>query len=109
MPLYNFSIPATLKAWIDQIARAGETFPYADGAPKGLLTGKKVYLAIASGAVYSEGLYKDYDFTESYLRAVLGFMGLTDITVFRTEGTMIPGLKETALPKAVATVDEFAF
>ena len=109
VPLYNFGVPATLKGWIDQVARAGETFSYADGAPRGLLTGRKVYLAIASGAVYSQGPYKDYDFTENYLRAVLGFIGLTDITVFRVEGTMMAEVKETALPKAIAAVEEFAF
>lgn len=74
VPLYNFSIPANLKAWLDQIARANETFSYATGSPQGLLTGKKVYLAIASGGIYSEGMMKAYDFTENYLRTVLGVL-----------------------------------
>jgi FMN-dependent NADH-azoreductase len=108
VPLYNFGIPATLKAWIDQIVRVGETFTYADGTSKGLLQNKKVYLAIASGAVYSEGPYKSYDFTENYLRKILGFIGLTDITVFRVEGTRIPEIKETTLSNAFATVNESA-
>ena len=109
VPLYNFGVPATLKSWIDQIARAGETFTYVDNSSKGLLVNKKVYLAIASGAVYSKGAYKSYDFTENYLRTIFGFIGMTDITVFRVEGTMIPEFKETALPKAIETVNEFAF
>ncbi|TDW51873.1 FMN-dependent NADH-azoreductase [Flavobacterium sp. 270] len=109
VPLYNFGIPAVLKGWIDQIARAGKTFSYADGSPKGLVTDKKVYLAIASGAVFSEGPYKSYDFSESYLRTVLGFMGMTDVTTFRVEGTAIPDLAENALPKALSSVEEFAF
>ena len=109
VPLYNFGIPATLKAWIDHIARAGETFSYSDGTPRGLLTNKKVYLAIASGAVYSEGPMKSFDFTENYLRTILGFIGMTDITVFRVEGTFVPEFKDTAFPKAFATVNEFAF
>ncbi|SFD45346.1 FMN-dependent NADH-azoreductase [Flavobacterium phragmitis] len=109
VPLYNFGIPAVLKGWIDQVARAGKTFSYADGSPKGLVTNKKVYLSIASGAIFSEGPYKSYDFSESYLRAVLGFLGMTDVTTFRVEGTAIPDFAANALPKALSSVEEFAF
>ncbi|SHG79517.1 FMN-dependent NADH-azoreductase [Flavobacterium johnsoniae] len=109
VPLYNFGIPAVLKGWIDQIARAGKTFSYSAEGPKGLVTDKKVYLSIASGAIFSEGPYKSYDFSESYLRAVFGFLGMTDVTTFRVEGTAIPDFAENALPKALSSVDEFAF
>jgi len=109
VPMYNFGIPAVLKGWIDQVARAGKTFSYGEAGPKGLATDKKVYLAIASGAIFSDGPYKSYDFSEPYLRAVLGFLGMTDITVFRVEGTAIPDFAEGALPKALASVEEFAF
>ncbi len=109
VPLYNFGIPAVLKGWIDQIARAGKTFSYADGSPKGLVNNKKVYLSIASGAIFSEGPYKSYDFSESYLRTVFGFLGMTDVTTFRVEGTSIPDFAENALPKALSSVEEFAF
>jgi len=109
VPLYNFGIPAVLKGWIDQVARAGKTFSYDENGPKGLLTDKKVFLSIASGAIFSEGPYKSYDFSESYLRAVLGFLGITDITAFRVEGTAIPDFADDALPKALSAVDEFAF
>lgn len=109
VPLYNFGIPSTLKSWIDHIARAGVTFRYDNNGPEGLVVNKKVYLAIASGGIYSEGPMKSYDFTESYLRVVLGFIGMTDITTFRVEGTLMPDLKEIALPKALDTVNEFAF
>ncbi|WP_456312519.1 FMN-dependent NADH-azoreductase [Pseudomonas shirazensis] len=109
VPMYNFGIPAVLKGWIDQVARAGKTFSYGEAGPKGLATDKKVYLAIASGAIFSNGPYKSYDFSEPYLRAVLGFLGMTDITVFRVEGTAIPDFAEGALPKALASVEEFAF
>ena len=109
VPLYNFSIPANLKAWLDQIARANETFSYATGSPQGLLTGKKVYLAIASGGVYSEGMMKAYDFTENYLRTVLGFMGLTDVSTFRLEGIFVPNMGEQAVSKALETVEEYSF
>jgi FMN-dependent NADH-azoreductase len=63
VPLYNFGIPAVLKGWIDQVARAGKTFSYGESGPKGLVTDKKVYLSIASGAIFSDGPYKSYDFS----------------------------------------------
>ncbi|OXG04423.1 FMN-dependent NADH-azoreductase [Flavobacterium araucananum] len=109
VPLYNFGIPAVLKGWIDQVARAGKTFTYDASGPKGLLTDKKVFLSIASGAIFSEGPYKSYDFSEPYLRAVLGFLGITDVTTFRVEGTAIPEFAENALRKALTAVEEFAF
>jgi FMN-dependent NADH-azoreductase len=109
VPLYNFGIPSTLKAWIDHIVRAGVTFSYANGFPEGLVVNKDVYLAIASGGVYSDGPMKGYDFTEPYLRTVLGFIGMKDITTFRVEGTGIPDVKETAWSKAVDSVEEYAY
>ncbi|KAF2507075.1 FMN-dependent NADH-azoreductase [Flavobacterium zhairuonense] len=109
VPLYNFGIPAVLKGWIDQIARAGKTFSYSAEGIKGLVTNKKVYLSIASGSVFSEGPMKSYDFSESYLRTVFGFLGMTDVTTFRVEGTAIPDFAENALPKALSAVEEFAF
>lgn len=102
--LYNFSIPSALKAWIDHVVRAGKTFSYATGKPEGLLKGKKVYLAIASNGVYSDGPMKDFDFSEPYLRFILGFMGITDITTFRVEGAGIPGIMETALAASLDAV-----
>lgn len=105
VPFYNFSIPSTLKAWIDHIARAGVTFRYSEKGPEGLVKGKKVYLAIATGAIYSEGPYKAFDFAEPYLRAVLGFIGITDIITYRAEGLSIPGIKETAMEKAFGLIN----
>ena len=104
VPLYNFSIHSTLKAYIEHISRAGVTFRYTANGPEGLIKNKKVYLAIASGAVYSEGPMKGYDFTEPYLRAILGFLGMTDLTAFRVEGVSLPDLKDQALEKAIASV-----
>jgi FMN-dependent NADH-azoreductase len=86
VPMYNFSIPSALKAWIDHVIRAGRTFQYTAEGPKGLVTGKKAVLFLASGGVYSDGPYKPYDFQETYLRAILGFIGITDVTVVRAEG-----------------------
>ena len=103
-PLYNFGIHSSLKAWIDHIARAGKTFSYSEKGPEGLVKNKKVYVAMSSGAVYSEGLYKAYDFVSGYLTSVLGFMGMTDLTVFRVEGVNIPGIKENALDKAIESI-----
>jgi FMN-dependent NADH-azoreductase len=85
-PMYNFSIPSALKAWIDHVIRAGRTFRYTETGPQGLVQGKKLVLCLASGGVYSDGPYKPYDFQETYLRAILGFIGLTDVAVVRAEG-----------------------
>ena len=108
-PMYNFGIPSVLKAWIDHIVRAGKTFRYTANGAEGLVKNKKAFLSIASGAVYSEGIYKAYDFTEPYLKSILGFLGIIDITTFRIEGIAIPELKETAMPKALEIVAEFKF
>lgn len=104
VPVYNLSIPSTLKSWIDLIVRAQKTFRYSAEGPVGLITGKKVYLAISSGGIYSEGPRKSHDFTEPYLRAILGFIGISDITAFRVEGLSIPVINETAFSKAVQNV-----
>jgi FMN-dependent NADH-azoreductase len=98
-PMYNFSIPSALKAWIDHVIRAGRTFRYTETGPQGLVLGKKVVLFLASGGVYSDGPYKPYDFQETYLRAILGFIGLTDVTVVRAEGL---AMGPDAATKAVA-------
>ncbi len=104
VPIYNFNLPSALKAWIDHIVLRGKTFLYENGRPEGLLKNKKVYLAIASGGVYSEGPMKPYDFADAYLRFVLGFIGLTDISTYRIEGLHIPGLKETAVQKGIESI-----
>lgn len=85
-PMYNFSVPSTLKAYIDHIARAGRTFKYGANGAEGLLKNKKVYVFTASGGVYSEGPASGFDFLATYLRAVLGFLGITDISFIRAEG-----------------------
>ncbi|MBA8903665.1 MULTISPECIES: FMN-dependent NADH-azoreductase [unclassified Phyllobacterium] len=99
----NFSISSTLKSWIDHIARAGKTFSYGEDGPKGLVTGKKVYLVIASGGVYSEGPASGMDYATPYLKSVLGFLGMTDVDVVRIEGV---GMGPEAAAKAIATAEE---
>ncbi|MBE0505842.1 MAG: FMN-dependent NADH-azoreductase [Marinospirillum sp.] len=85
-PLYNFSIPSQLKAWVDRIAQAGRTFRYTENGPEGLLKGKRVVIASARGGVYSEGAATSMEHQESYLKTLLGFIGITDITIIRAEG-----------------------
>jgi FMN-dependent NADH-azoreductase len=88
VPMHNFSIPSTLKLWIDQVARAGKTFSYGADGPKGLLTGKKATLLVASGGVYEQGTaMESLNFVTPYLRAVFGFIGVTDVTIIAAEGT----------------------
>lgn len=85
-PMHNFGPPSTLKSWIDHVARAGKTFSYGPNGPQGLLKGKHAIVVLASGGVYSNGPAKAFDFTEPYLRTVLGFLGVTDVDVVRVEG-----------------------
>jgi FMN-dependent NADH-azoreductase len=103
-PLYNFSIHSSLKAWLDHIVRSGITFRYDANGPEGLVKGKKVYIAMASGGVYSEGPMQPHDFVVPYLKWILGFIGMTDVTVLRVEGTAIPGIQDTALEKGVNSI-----
>lgn len=103
-PLYNFTIHSGLKAWIDHIVRSGVTFRYDANGVEGLVKGKKVYVAMAAGGVYSEGPMQSYDFAVPYLEKMLGFIGLTDVTAYRVEGTNIPGIKEGAWEKAVGAL-----
>jgi FMN-dependent NADH-azoreductase len=104
VPFYNFSIPSSLKAWLDHLTRAGITFRYTAAGPEGLIKGKKVYLAVASGGVYSEGPMQPRDFAVPYLRTLLGFLGLSDVTVARAEGVKMPELEPTALQKGIDSV-----
>ena len=88
VPMHNFSVPSTLKLWIDQVARAGKTFSYGADGPKGLLNGKKATLLVASGGVYEHGTaMASLNFVTPYLRAVFGFIGVTDVKIIAAEGT----------------------
>jgi|SRR5579863_856906 len=102
VPMYNFSIPSTLKAWIDHIARAGRTFRYTAAGPEGLLKGKKVFVVTGRGGVYSgDAPAKLFDFQEPYLRGVLGFLGLTDTTFVHVEGLKVsPEAAEQGIARA---------
>ena len=105
-PLYNFSIPSQLKAWIDRLAQAGRTFKYTDKGPVGLAGGKTVIVASSRGGVYSasEG-GQAMEHQESYLKVVFGFFGITDVRFVRAEGIgMGPDAKAQALLGAKADI-----
>lgn len=105
-PLYNFSVPSQLKAWIDRLAQAGRTFKYTDKGPVGLAGGKTVIVASTRGGVYStsEG-GQAMEHQESYLKVVFGFFGITDVRFVRAEGVaMGPDAKAAALASAQAHI-----
>ncbi|HEU0230887.1 MAG TPA: NAD(P)H-dependent oxidoreductase [Burkholderiaceae bacterium] len=86
-PLYNFSIPSQLKAWIDRIAQAGRTFKYTESGPVGLAAGKTVIVVSSRGGVYSTSdAGQAMEHQESYLKVVFGFFGITDVRIVRAEG-----------------------
>jgi FMN-dependent NADH-azoreductase len=88
VPMHNFSIPSTLKLWIDQVVRSGKTFAYTPAGPAGLLTGKKATLLVASGGAYEQGTaLAALNFVTPYLRTVFGFIGIKDVTIIAAEGT----------------------
>ncbi|MGY3230678.1 FMN-dependent NADH-azoreductase [Luteibacter sp. HA06] len=105
-PMYNFGITSSLKAWIDRIAVAGKTFQYTSTGPEGLAGGKRVIIASSRGGVYSHGApAAAMDFQEPYLRAVLGFLGVTDIEFVRAEGVaMSDDHKAQAVGGAIASI-----
>jgi FMN-dependent NADH-azoreductase len=106
-PMYNFSIPSTLKAWIDHITRAGRTFRYGAGGAEGLLKGKEVFVITGRGGIYSgDSPAKGLDFQEPYLRAMLGFLGL-DVTFIHVEGLKIsPEAAASGIERARKTIGE---
>ena len=88
IPMHNFGVPSVLKLWIDQIARAGKTFSYAEGTPKGLIIGKKATFITATGGIYdAQTQMASFNFVEPYLRSVFGFLGVTDTTFLTAGGT----------------------
>jgi FMN-dependent NADH-azoreductase len=102
-PLYNFTIPAPLKAWIDQIVRMGKTFGYGASGARGLLGEKKVIVVTARGGAYEKGTPSEkFDFQEPYLRHIFGFIGLTDVTFIHAENQA----REGAGPSLAAAAEE---
>lgn len=99
-PMYNFSIPSTLKAWVDLIARVGVTFNYTENGPVGLVEGKKAYIVSATGGV---PVNSQADFATPYLKQVLAFIGITDVEVVEASGFGVNA--EEAMAKAIANVE----
>lgn len=111
--MHNFNIPSVLKLWIDQIVRRGRTFRYGAEGAEGLLKGKKATVIVASGGVYDPGTpFAAYDFIEPYLRGLLGFLGITDVTFVKAGGTsqLMSGAvtRETLLAPALQQVRTLA-
>ena len=104
VPMYNFGVPAQLKNWIDAISRAQVTFRYTANGPEGLLTGKKVYVALTRG-----GLYRNTpnDSQTPYLKTVFGFLGMTDVQFVYAEGLALgPDAEQNALASALAQIEQ---
>jgi FMN-dependent NADH-azoreductase len=107
-PMYNFTISAPLKAWIDQIVRPGKTVQYGPGGQKGLLDGKKVVVVASRGGAYSDGAARSgLDYQESYLRKILAFIGLTDVTFIHAENQLRPDQADPSRDAALKKIDEF--
>ncbi len=107
--MYNFSVPSTLKAWLDHVARAGRTFRYTATGSEGLLKDKKIYVIVSRGGFYAgDGPAHSLDFQEPYLQAVFGFLGLTDVNFIALEGQAVSPEAATnglaAARAAIATV-----
>ena len=86
-PMYNFSIPSQLKAWIDLLAVPGVAFRYSSAGPEGLLGGRRIIIASSRGGAYGPGSpFEAADFQEKYLKQVFGFLGITEIEIIRAEG-----------------------
>lgn len=108
-PLWNFSFPPKMKAYIDNIAIAGKTFKYTAEGPVGLLGGKKAIHIQARGGIYSEGPAKEMEFGDRYLRTVLGFMGVTDVETLAIEGmAAMPDQAQDIKQKAIQRANELA-
>jgi len=102
-PIYNFAVPASLKAWIDLIARVGRTFAYTETGPKGLLEGKRAIIAVASGGTQ---MGSDVDFATGYLRHVMGFTGITDVQFVAADALMADA--DAAMARANSAIEALA-
>jgi FMN-dependent NADH-azoreductase len=101
-PMYNFSVPSQLKAWIDRVAVAGRTFRYTEKGPQGLAGGKTVIVASTRGGIHGGA---PSDFVEPYLRHVFGFLGIEDVRFVTAEGLAYgPEQREAAMAKALASL-----
>lgn len=108
-PMYNFGIPSTLKTWFDHVLRAGVSFRYTASGPEGLMTGKRAVVIETRGGLYSEGPAAAMDAQEPHLRALLGFIGVTDIVFVRAEKLAFgPEAAAAAVTAAIEELDTLA-
>jgi len=109
-PMYNFSLPSQLKAWLDRLAVPGKTFCYTPHGAEGLAKGKRLIIASSRGGFHSEGYPTAFlDHQESYLKALFGFVGITDVTVVRAEGLGVsPEVRKVAMNEASAEIEKLA-
>jgi FMN-dependent NADH-azoreductase len=108
-PMYNFAIPAPLKAWIDQVVRVGKTVLFAAAGPEGILKGKKVVVVTSRGGAFRPGTPTEhFDYQEPYLRHILAFIGLTDVTFIHAENQKPGAQAEIAKAAAIAQIQQLA-
>jgi FMN-dependent NADH-azoreductase len=104
-PMYNFTIPSQLKSWVDRITVAGQTFRYGPEGVKGLAGGKKVVIVSTRGGLYGQESPRAFlDHQEPYLRNLLGFLGITDITVVRAEGLKVADNRTASMEAAHSAI-----
>ncbi len=103
LPVYNFGVPASLKAWVDLIARAGVTFRYSENGPKGLLEGKRAIIVMASGGTEADSAI---DYATPYLRHVLGFVGITEVDTVHADQMALDA--DATVKSAKAQIEKLA-
>jgi len=107
--MINFGIPSSLKAYVDHVVRPGVTFRYGEKGPEGLVRGKKAYIVVARGGVYSQGPMQAFNFQDTYLKVALGFIGITDVEVIAVEGIAFgPEVAAKAVSSALRQVEAIA-
>jgi FMN-dependent NADH-azoreductase len=109
-PMYNFSVPSQLKAWIDRLSVAGKTFRYTESGAEGLVHGKRLIVASSRGGFYGPQTPAAFlDHQESYLRGLFGFLGITDVSFIRAEGVARgPDQRKAAIESAIAEATKLA-
>lgn len=105
-PMWNLGLPSVLKAWFDHVTRAGKTFSFTkEGTKIGLVNGKKVYIVVSSGSVFSAGPFVADDQCSPYFRSALSYIGINDVEIIRVEGTHMPATSATAISTALSHID----
>jgi len=105
-PMYNFTVPTQLKAWLDRVVLAGRTFRYTPQGPVGLCVGKRAYIVSTRGGVYSTPDRAPWDFQEPYLRAILQFIGISEVEVVQAEGLALSSeSRDASFARAEAQID----